>query len=167
MRITITSLEQTGTLGRLLGEIAEPGDIYTLEGDLGAGKTTLTQAIGAGLGVAGDCYITSPTFSLLHEYPGRVPLYHMDLYRLGDPEEIEYLGFEDFIYGRGLTVIEWPKRLGGLMPEERLNITITADHGSNASQQYRTIMLEFCGPAWDKRRQRLVETFEKKLLNSV
>ena len=72
-----------------------------------------------------DCYITSPTFSLLHEYPGRIPLYHMDLYRLGSEDEFVDLGFEEYMYGDGLTVIEWPDRLGSLMPESRLHLELT------------------------------------------
>ena len=89
--INLPTLKDTIALGRHLGNVAEPGDIFTLSGDLGAGKTTLTQAIGQGIGVPKDCYITSPTFSLLHEYPGRISLYHMDLYRLGN--ENEFLDF--------------------------------------------------------------------------
>ncbi len=119
------SLAETLKFGRLLGREARPGDVFTLTGDLGAGKTTLTQAIGQGLEVPESCYITSPTFSLLHEYPGRFPLYHMDLYRLAGEEEVEELGFEDYIYGEGLTVIEWPDRLGSLMPEDRLDIELS------------------------------------------
>ena len=122
--IALASLAETMAFGRVLGQEARPGDIITLAGNLGAGKTTLTQAIGQGLLVPEDCYITSPSFSLLHEYPGRMPLYHMDLYRLADEEEIEVLGFEDYLYGEGLCVIEWPERLGTLMPEERLHIDL-------------------------------------------
>lgn len=123
--ITLTTLAQTVAFGNRLGETAHAGDIITLGGSLGAGKTTLTQAIGQGLAVPPDCYITSPTFSLLHEYPGRLPLYHMDLYRLAGEEEIEDLGFEDYLYGNGLCVIEWPERLGELMPPDRLHIELS------------------------------------------
>jgi len=122
--ISLPSLRNTIALGRSLGEIAQPGEVITLAGSLGAGKTTLTQAIGAGLHVPESCYITSPTFSILHEYPGRLPLYHLDLYRLGDETEIEDLGLLEHIYGAGLTVIEWPDRLGSLMPTDRLHIEL-------------------------------------------
>lgn len=125
-RLTLAGLAQTQAFGRQLGRLARPGDIILLTGDLGAGKTTLTQAIGTGLAVPDHCYITSPTFSLLHEYPGRIPLYHMDLYRLAGEEEIEELGFEEYIYGHGLTVIEWPERLGDLTPRDYLEIQLAS-----------------------------------------
>ncbi len=124
--ITLTDLQQTMAFGQHIGVVAQAGDIILLTGDLGAGKTTLTQAIGKGLQVPANCYITSPTFSLIHEYPGRIPLYHMDLYRLTSEEEIEELGFEEYIYGPGLTVIEWPERLGDLTPRDYLEIEIVA-----------------------------------------
>jgi tRNA threonylcarbamoyladenosine biosynthesis protein TsaE len=122
--ITLPDLQATLALGRCLGEIACPGEIITLAGTLGAGKTTLTQAIGLGLQVPKSCYITSPTFSILHEYSGRLPLYHLDLYRLSEETEIEDLGLIEYLYGRGLSVIEWPDRLGSLMPEKRLHIEL-------------------------------------------
>jgi len=121
--LVLTSLEDTARLGEWLGGIAKAGDIITLAGDLGAGKTTLTQSIGRGLQVPPACYITSPTFSLLHEYPGRLPLYHMDLYRLTCDEIID-LGFEDYLYGEGLSVVEWPDRLEEIMPRDRLQIEL-------------------------------------------
>lgn len=121
--IVLNNLKETARLGQRLGELAEAGDIITLAGDLGAGKTTLTQSIGQGLQVPPSCYITSPTFSLLHEYPGRLPLYHMDLYRLSGQEIID-LGFEDYLYGEGLSVVEWPDRLDEIMPRDRLQIEL-------------------------------------------
>lgn len=126
MKVTLSlpNLHTTLAFGCNLGESACPGEVITLAGSLGAGKTTLTQGIGQGLQVPESCYITSPTFSLLHEYPGRIPLYHMDLYRLHDETEIEELGLLDYLYGTGLTVIEWPERLGSLMPKERLHIEL-------------------------------------------
>ena len=97
-RIELKSLEEHCCLGRLLGELALPGDVICLDGDLGAGKTTLTQAIARGLDVPNTCYVTSPSFAIFHEYPGRIPLYHMDFYRLQDSLEIVELGFEEYFY---------------------------------------------------------------------
>ncbi len=144
--IELSTLQRTESLGTVLGKIAEPGDIITLAGTLGAGKTALTQYIGRGLGIDPRIYITSPTFSLLHEYQGRIPLYHMDLYRLGSEEEIESLGFPEYFYGHGLTVIEWPERLGSLMPAERLHVELVIS-GENS----RTAHLDAHGELWQKK----------------
>ncbi len=127
---TLSSLTDTIAFGQHLAPLIMPGDIIFLIGALGAGKTTLTQAIGNGLLVSKEDYITSPTFSLLHEYKGRLPLYHMDLYRLGGEEEIEELGFEEYLYGNGVCIIEWPERLGDLTPKNRLEIAITPQDDS-------------------------------------
>ncbi len=132
--LELSNLDATENFGKKLGELANPGDIITLTGDLGAGKTTLTQCIGKGLHVPDSCYITSPTFSLMHEYPGRIPMYHFDLYRLSE-EEIADLGFEDYFYGSGLSVIEWSERLGSMMPGNRLHIELHywGDRGRKAN----------------------------------
>jgi tRNA threonylcarbamoyladenosine biosynthesis protein TsaE len=144
--IELKSLQHTKTLGDVLGRIVQPGDVITLAGSLGAGKTALTQAIGYGLGVDPHIYITSPTFSLLHEYMGRIPMYHMDLYRLEDESEIESLGLSDYFYDDGVTVIEWPEKLGSLVPEERLHIdlVISGNHS-------RTAKLTPHGVYWQKK----------------
>jgi len=144
--LELTSLELTKTLGQNLGRIVEPGDIITLGGTLGAGKTALTQAIALGLGVDPQIYVTSPTFSIMHEYRGRIPLYHMDLYRLAGEDEIESLGFTEYLYGSGICVIEWPERLGSLMPPERLHIEL--DITGEAS---RTAILTAHGNLWQKK----------------
>ncbi|MDA8164149.1 MAG: tRNA (adenosine(37)-N6)-threonylcarbamoyltransferase complex ATPase subunit type 1 TsaE [Desulfobacteraceae bacterium] len=144
--LRLESPEATAALGRRLGEAARPGDVVTLGGSLGAGKTTLTQAIGQGLGVPPTCYITSPTFSLLHEYPGRLPLYHLDLYRLGSEEELAELGVEDWLYGEGMAVIEWPDRLGSMLPAERLHIELRLE-----SATARTVTVTAFGSAWEER----------------
>ena len=144
--IELSTLESTEILGTVLGKIAEPGDVITLGGTLGAGKTALAQAIGRGLGIDPRIYITSPTFSLLHEYEGRIPFYHLDLYRIGSEEEIESLGFPEYFYGRGLTVIEWPERLGTLMPAERLHIELVISGADS-----RTAHLNPHGELWQKK----------------
>jgi len=144
--LELSSLEQTEAFGRTLGGIVEPGDIITLDGPLGAGKTALTQAIARGLGVDPRIYVTSPTFSLLHEYQGRIPLYHMDFYRLAGEDEIESLGFSEYFYSNGLTVIEWPERLGSLMPPERLQIELVI-----SGETSRTANLTGHGNVWQKK----------------
>jgi tRNA threonylcarbamoyladenosine biosynthesis protein TsaE len=102
------SVERTHALGRALGELARAGDVILLEGELGAGKTAFTQGIGLGLGVAAT--INSPTFTILKEYEGRLLLYHFDLYRLDEPDELYELGFEDYFRGEGVCVVEWAER---------------------------------------------------------
>ncbi|MBU0729313.1 MAG: tRNA (adenosine(37)-N6)-threonylcarbamoyltransferase complex ATPase subunit type 1 TsaE [Proteobacteria bacterium] len=134
LKLTLGTLADTLVLGEKLGRQAQAGQVITLGGSLGAGKTTLTQAIAKGLAVPDSFYITSPTFGLLHEYPGRLPFYHMDLYRLSGEEEIEDAGLLDYIYGEGLAVIEWPEKLGRLMPENRMHIQI--DFISEFSRKY-------------------------------
>lgn len=102
------SLEETQRLGVLLGSLAHAGDVILLDGALGAGKTAFTQGIGLGLGISAT--INSPTFTLLKEYQGRLPLYHFDLYRIDDPEEVASLGFDDYFDGDGVCVVEWAER---------------------------------------------------------
>ncbi|MEN8136345.1 MAG: tRNA (adenosine(37)-N6)-threonylcarbamoyltransferase complex ATPase subunit type 1 TsaE [Thermodesulfobacteriota bacterium] len=153
--IKLLALADTEHLGRLLGEIARAGDVIILSGSLGAGKTTMTQSIGAGLGVPANCYITSPTFSLMHEYQGRLTLYHMDLYRLSSEEEIEDLGFLEYIYGDGLSVIEWPNRLGSLMPEEYLEIKLELQDTVDT----RTARISAAGNQWRPRLGKIQQMF--------
>lgn len=124
IRIQLNNLSDTEKLGRLLGSLATSGDVICLDGDLGAGKTALSQAIARGLGVPDNCYVTSPSFAILHEYEGRIPMYHMDFYRLQDAGEVEDLGFEEYFYLDGLTVIEWSTRALEILPEERMILTI-------------------------------------------
>lgn len=120
--VVISGAEAMRELGREIGQTLVPGDVVLLHGDLGAGKTTLTQGIAAGLGV--DGLIQSPTFTLVTEHPATlatgedVTLYHLDLYRLDDPEELGDIGWEEMIApARGVTVVEWPERAGDWLPE--------------------------------------------------
>ena len=137
IRIQLRNLSDTEKLGRFLGETAGPGDIICLDGDLGAGKTTLSQAIARGLQVPENCYVTSPSFAILHEYEGRIPLYHMDFYRLQGVDEVLDLGFEEYFYLSGLTVIEWSKRALEILPEERLLLEILRDNDES-----RTVIIQ-------------------------
>jgi tRNA threonylcarbamoyladenosine biosynthesis protein TsaE len=115
--------------GRLIGELLEPGDVLALWGELGAGKTLLTRGIALGLGIPREIPVTSPSFTFMNEYHGRIHLYHLDLYRLGDFDELETLPWREALYGKGVAVVEWPERLGDSLPEERwdIHIAITAD----------------------------------------
>ncbi len=113
---------ETRIIGKHLGELAEAGDIYILTGKLGAGKTTLTQGIASGLGIT-DC-VLSPSFVLIRELKGRLPLYHIDLYRLDKAEEISELGLDDYLYGNGVTVIEWGEKAGQIIPEDNLTVEL-------------------------------------------
>jgi len=120
MELTTHSPEQTLALGKRLGEIARPGDVILLVGKLGAGKTCLTQGIARGLGI--DDYAASPSFVLVRELYGRLPLYHMDFYRLDNIEEIAELGLDEYFYGRGVSVVEWAEKALSLLPPENLLI---------------------------------------------
>jgi len=116
------SPEETQQLGRYIGELAKPGDVYLLSGKLGAGKTCLTQGIAWGLGIVE--YAASPTFVLMREMPGRLILYHIDLYRLENLEEIADLGLDDYFYGKGVCVVEWAEKGLSILPPEHLRIQI-------------------------------------------
>lgn len=120
--IRTASAEETIELGERLGRLLKPGDVIALTGDLGAGKTTLTRGIAQGMGVQAD--IHSPTFTLIHEHPGPVPLYHIDLYRLSSVQEAEFIGIGEYIYGDGVTIIEWAETIESLLPPERLDIQL-------------------------------------------
>jgi len=125
MKIRLRSLADTEKLGNILGRSAVPGDVICLDGDLGAGKTALSQSIARGLNVPDDCYVTSPSFAVFHEYPGRIPMYHMDFYRLQDAAEVEDLGVEEYFFLEGLTVIEWSCRAIEILPDDRLSLELT------------------------------------------
>ncbi len=117
------SPEATQGLGARIGELAAPGDVYLLSGPLGAGKTCFTQGIARGLGIVEP--VVSPSFVLVRELHGRLPLYHVDLYRLDDIEEIIELGLDEYLYGHGVCVIEWAEKGFGALPAERLLVQIS------------------------------------------
>lgn len=120
------SAEETAELGKRLGREAQPGEVYTLVGDLGVGKTVLTQGIALGLDITEA--ICSPTFTIVQVYEeGRMPFYHFDVYRIGDIEEMDEIGYEDYFYGEGLTMIEWANLIEEILPAKRKEITIEKD----------------------------------------
>ncbi len=120
------SPEETFLLGKRLGEQAKPGDVYTLAGELGVGKTVLAQGIAKGLSIEEP--ISSPTFTIVQIYEGgRMPFYHFDVYRIGDVEEMEEVGYEDYFYGQGLTLVEWADLIEEILPEHYLKICMEKD----------------------------------------
>ena len=126
MEFETFSPEETLELGRKFGREAQPGDVYTLVGDLGVGKTVFTQGISQGLGIEEP--ICSPTFTIVQVYEeGRMPFYHFDVYRIGDIEEMDEIGYEDYFYGEGLTMIEWANLIEEILPEHYREITIEKD----------------------------------------
>lgn len=129
-KLVSNSPEQTQKLGMRIGELALPGDIILLEGKLGAGKTCLTQGIAWGLRIKE--YALSPSFVIVRELYGRLPLYHIDLYRLDHIEEIADLGLDEYLYGKGICVIEWAEKALNLLPQEHLLIKI--DYLSNTER---------------------------------
>ena len=118
--------EATFELGKCLGKAAEAGQVCTLIGDLGVGKTVFTQGFAAGLGISGP--VSSPTFTILQVYEvGRLPFYHFDVYRIADVEEMEEIGYEDCFYGEGVSLIEWANLIEEILPEQYIRITIEKD----------------------------------------
>jgi tRNA threonylcarbamoyladenosine biosynthesis protein TsaE len=118
------SPEETQLLAEQLGRLLQPGDVVALVGELGSGKTLFSQGLARGLGVPETFYITSPTFAIINEYPGRVPFYHLDLYRVSRADFAE-LGLEEILFGQGAVAIEWAERLGEDLPAERLEVRLT------------------------------------------
>ena len=126
MIIETHSPRETFEVGKKIGTNAEPGQIYTLTGDLGVGKTVFTQGVAAGLGITEP--VNSPTFTIIQEYEdGRLPFYHFDVYRIGDIEEMEEIGYDDYFFGKGICLIEWAELIEEILPEKRIEVTIEKD----------------------------------------
>ena len=131
--------EETFEVGRTIGMNAKPGQIYTLTGDLGVGKTVFTQGVAAGLGITEP--VNSPTFTIIQEYEdGRLPFYHFDVYRIGDLEEMEEIGYDDYFFGQGICLIEWAELIEEILPENRIEVTIEKD--LEKGFEYRKITIE-------------------------
>lgn len=136
------SAEDTYALGVQIGENASPGDVYTLIGDLGVGKTVFTQGVAKGLGIREA--VNSPTFTILQVYEeGRLPFYHFDVYRIGDVEEMDEIGYEDCIYGDGICFIEWANLIEEILPEHYKEIKISKNLSKGLD--YRQITIEEIG----------------------
>ena len=131
--------EETFEYGRKLGSEAKAGDVFTLVGDLGVGKTVFTQGFAKGLGI--DEHVNSPTFTILQIYEdGRIPLYHFDVYRIGDLEEMDEIGYEDYVYGDGVSLIEWANLIEEIIPKDAHRIVIEKDISKGLD--YRRITLD-------------------------
>lgn len=136
------SAQDTKKLGYELGRQVEPGQVYTLIGDLGVGKTVFTQGLAAGLGITEA--VSSPTFTIVQVYEeGRIPFYHFDVYRIGDVEEMDEIGYEDYVYGKGVSLIEWANLIEEILPERYCRITIEKD--LEKGFDYRRITFEEIG----------------------
>ena len=123
MIIETNTPQETYAVGKKIGENAKPGQIYTLTGDLGVGKTVFTRGVAAGLNITEP--INSPTFTIIQEYEsGRLPLYHFDVYRIGDIEEMEEIGYDDYFFGQGICLIEWANLIEEILPENLIKVTI-------------------------------------------
>jgi tRNA threonylcarbamoyladenosine biosynthesis protein TsaE len=148
------SVDQTRRVGARLGRLLIPGDVILLDGEFGAGKTCLTQGIARGLGVTR--WVTSPSFALVNEYPeGRLPLYHIDLYRLESVEEILDLGLDEYLYGAGVSAVEWPGQALNVLPSEHLWIELSV-----VSETKREVYLTASGRRYhDLLRQFRTQTF--------
>ena len=126
MIIETRTPEETLEVGRKIGRQAKPGQIYTLVGDLGVGKTVFTQGVAAGLEITEP--VNSPTFTIIQEYEtGKLPFYHFDVYRIGDIEEMEEIGYDDYFFGQGICLIEWANLIEEILPDHIIEIKIEKD----------------------------------------
>ena len=153
------SAEETFEIGRTLGRLLFPGAFVAFSGDLGAGKTCCVQGISIGLGVEDRSLITSPTFTLIQEYQGRLPIYHFDVYRLTHEDEIYDLGYEEYFYGDGVILVEWAERIEAFLPQDCLQVHLHIEEDlsrtlrfQSCSEQFRKILEMLGADASQKRR---------------
>lgn len=138
MEYKTNSPTETKNVAKEFAKTLLPGDCVCIYGDLGAGKTAFVQGLAQGLGIEEP--VTSPTFTIVNCYEGRLPLYHFDVYRIGSWEEMDEIGYEDYVYGDGVAVIEWPEQIAPILPEKRYDITISKDY--EQEEQFRIIQIE-------------------------
>ncbi|MHB0976440.1 MAG: tRNA (adenosine(37)-N6)-threonylcarbamoyltransferase complex ATPase subunit type 1 TsaE [Candidatus Aquicultorales bacterium] len=141
--IITRSVEETRALAKELAGYLQPGDVVSLTGDLGAGKTAFVQGLAEGLGVKER--VTSPTFTIIKEYSGRLPLYHFDVYRLESAAELVDLGFEEYFFGEGVSVVEWGDRVRSLFPPDYLELSF-----EHAGPEKRTVKIAAKGERWER-----------------
>ena len=145
MEFTIKNIDELTQIGIHIGKHCKENDIICLIGDLGTGKTHLTKAIAKGLNI--EDHITSPTFTIVNEYDGRLKLYHFDVYRVNDPDEIAAIGFDEYIFGSGVSVIEWANYIEELIPTESLTINI--EKMPDLGETYRKIKISYTDNKYD------------------
>ena len=153
-KMETSSAKETQLLAEKLGLLLQSGDVVALMGELGSGKTVFAQGLARGLEVPEAFYITSPSFAIINEYPGRVPFFHLDLYRVSSIAELSELGLEEIIYSHGAVAIEWAERLGGSLPEERLDV-----HLKFKGENSRTFIFYGFGASWKKRLTKIIQEF--------
>ncbi len=143
MKIKVNNLQDTEKIGKIISRCLEKGTVLCLDGDLGAGKTAITQFIAKEFGVKE--YITSPTFNIIKEYEGRLPFYHMDVYRIESEDDMYDLGYDEYIYSEGVTVIEWSENIRTILPDERIDIKI-----DRIDENKRIMTIEGRGVVYEK-----------------
>ncbi|MEL7607844.1 tRNA threonylcarbamoyladenosine biosynthesis protein TsaE [bioreactor metagenome] len=143
MKIKVNNLQDTEKIGKIISRCLEKGTVLCLDGDLGAGKTAITQFIAKEFGVKE--YITSPTFNIIKEYEGRLPFYHMDVYRIESEDDMYDLGYDEYIYSEGVTVIEWSENIRTILPDERIDIKI-----DRIDENKRIMTIEGKGVVYEK-----------------
>jgi tRNA threonylcarbamoyladenosine biosynthesis protein TsaE len=153
IQVVTSSVEGTRSLGRAVSEALRPGDVVALSGDLGAGKTAFVQGAADGLGARGP--VVSPTFTLVREYAGRVPVVHIDVYRLDRVQDVLDIGFDEYLDGRSVVFIEWGDVIQGLLPESWLGVRLSLDDEDEAR---RTVDIAGTGPSWTARWESLERT---------
>mgnify|MGYP000356765787 FL=1 len=151
LKIISHNLQETNFIGKIIGKNTEKGTVICLDGDLGAGKTTLTQSIAKGIEI--DEYITSPTFNIIKEYDGRLKLFHMDVYRINDIIEMIDLGYEEYIYSDGVCIIEWSDKIKEILPENRINMRLLRGKEENE----RTFHIDGKGSSFEKIEKELMK----------
>lgn len=152
------SPEETVHFGAFLGKHLTNGAVIALSGELGCGKTCLTQGIARGLQVPENLYVTSPTYTLVNEYPGRIRLFHVDLYRLGSLVELEEIGLDEIMGSDDVTVIEWAEKMIEVLPEERLSISIAIEN-----HQIRNFLLRGSGQKAADLIEKCIQKFDSSL----
>lgn len=145
MEFIVDNVDKTIDIGIQLGKLVNGGDIICLIGDLGTGKTHITKGIAKGLGI--EEHITSPTFGIVNEYEGRHKLYHFDVYRVNDPDEIEAIGFDEYIFSDAVSIIEWANYIEDLIPPEHIRVVIKKL--PQMGENFRKIIIEYYGDRYN------------------